>query len=319
MAHLLYGQGLLTTASKSDGVYRYNFATVPLLAELIKLITSALLLSRQISADPKGTQITRDWKSTMLYPIPSLIYLVHNNVQFMTLKYVDPATYQILGNLKIVTTGVLFRVILKRHLNKLQWIALALLMVGATTSQIGCTGSGLSAPVQGYMLGILSACLSALAGVYTEKLMKMNDDNLYWQNLQLYSFGVVFNAARLLVDDINTGFSNGFTLLPHTLLRGYDAVTWMVVCNLAFTGLLVSWIMKYADTIVKVYSTSMAMMVTMVLSVFLFDIAPNLQLVLGIITASMSLQLYYLNPMDLIPSASRPMGEALGGVRVDKR
>ena len=105
-------------------------------------------------------------------------------------------TTLILGNLKIVTTGVLFRVILKRQLNKLQWIALALLMVGATTSQIGCTGSGLSAPVQGYMLGMLSACLSALAGVYTEKLMKMNDDNLYWQNLQLYSFGVVFNAAR---------------------------------------------------------------------------------------------------------------------------
>jgi hypothetical protein len=31
--------------------------------------------------------------------------LVHNNVQFMTLKFVDPATYQILGNLKIVTTA----------------------------------------------------------------------------------------------------------------------------------------------------------------------------------------------------------------------
>lgn len=311
-------QGLLTTASKSDGVYKYNFATVPLLAELIKLLTSALLLSRQISADPKGTQITRDWKSTLLYPIPSLIYLVHNNVQFMTLKYVDPATYQILGNLKIVTTGILFRLILKRHLNRLQWIALALLMVGATTSQIGCTGSGLSAPVQGYMLGILSACLSALAGVYTEKLMKMNDDNLYWQNLQLYSFGVLFNAARLVVDDVGVGFANGFTLLPHTLLRGYDVVTWMVVCNLAFTGLLVSWIMKFADTIVKVYSTSMAMMVTMVLSVFLFDIAPNLQLVLGILTASMSLQLYYTNPLDLIPSGSRP-GDGLSGVRVDKR
>ena len=55
----------------------------------------------------------------------------------------------------------------------------------------------------------------------------------------------------------------------------------MVVCNLAFTGLLVSWIMKFADTIVKVYSTSMAMLVTMVLSIFLFNIAPNLQLVLG--------------------------------------
>lgn len=57
-------------------------------------------------------------------------------MQFWTLKYVDPATYQILGNLKIVTTGVLFRLLLRRRLSTLQWIALALLMIGATTSQV---------------------------------------------------------------------------------------------------------------------------------------------------------------------------------------
>ena len=48
----------------------------------------------------------------------------------------DPATYQILGNLKIVTTGVLFRALLHRRLSMLQWIALLLLMIGATTSQV---------------------------------------------------------------------------------------------------------------------------------------------------------------------------------------
>jgi len=37
-------------------------------------------------------------------------------------------------------------------------------------------------------------------------------------------FGVVFNAARLLVDDVNVGFVHGFSLWPHVLLRGYDAV-----------------------------------------------------------------------------------------------
>ncbi len=56
--------------------------------------------------------------------------------QFWTLRYVDPATYQILGNLKIVTTGVLFRLLLQRRLSMLQWIALVLLMIGATTSQV---------------------------------------------------------------------------------------------------------------------------------------------------------------------------------------
>ena len=63
--------------------------------------------------------------------------------QFWTLKYVDPPTYQILGNLKIVTTGVLFRLLLQRRLSVLQWTALVLLMIGATTSQVLTTGANL--------------------------------------------------------------------------------------------------------------------------------------------------------------------------------
>jgi len=55
------------------------------------------------------SRITTDWKSVRLFVIPSLIYLIHNNVQFATLTYVDTSTYQIMGNLKIVTTGILFR------------------------------------------------------------------------------------------------------------------------------------------------------------------------------------------------------------------
>ena len=35
--------------------------------------------------------------------------------------------------------------------------------------------------MQGYALGLVSAMLSATAGVYTEFIMKQNDDSLYWQ------------------------------------------------------------------------------------------------------------------------------------------
>ena len=47
--------------------------------------------------------------------------------------------------------------------------------------------------------------LSALAAVYTEWAMKHNNDSLYWQNMQLYSFGVAFNALGLTINDIRTG------------------------------------------------------------------------------------------------------------------
>ncbi|CAL9105801.1 unnamed protein product [Musa textilis] len=128
----------------------------------------------------------------LFIPHSFIIYLVHNNVQFATLTYVDPSTYQIMGNLKIVTTGFLFRFFLRR-LTTLQWMAIVLLTVGTTTSQVallfwksdseGCGEASceslFSAPIQGYMLGLMSACLSALASVYTEYLMKKNNDSLY--------------------------------------------------------------------------------------------------------------------------------------------
>ncbi|KAK6158848.1 hypothetical protein DH2020_006162 [Rehmannia glutinosa] len=316
-------QGILTTLSQSNGGYKYDYATVPFLAEGFKLIVSSVLLWREYQRSP-SPKMTTEWRSVRLYPIPSIIYLIHNNVQFATLTYVDTSTYQIMGNLKIVTTGILFRLFLKRKLSNLQWMAIVLLAIGATTSQVKSCGeasceSVFSSPIQGYMLGIISACLSALAGVYTEFLMKKNNDSLYWQNIQLYTFGAIFNMAKLVLDDFRSGFERG----PwwQRLFNGYSITTWMVVLNLGSTGLLVSWLMKYADNIVKVYSTSMAMLLTMVLSVFLFNFKPTLQLFLGIFVCMMSLHMYFAPPNMLVdlPSTAKTEPESLVEVSVDRK
>uniref|UniRef100_A0A7N2MTT1 Uncharacterized protein n=1 Tax=Quercus lobata TaxID=97700 RepID=A0A7N2MTT1_QUELO len=137
-------------------------------------IASSIKFS-SLERDPEVTmpppKMTTDWKSVRLFPIPSIIYLIHNNVQFATLAYVDTSTYQIMGNLKIVTTGILFRYMIE-----------------------GCD-SLFSGPIQGYMFGILSACLSALAGINTEFLMK-NDDTLYWRNV--YSTSMAMPLTTVL-------------------------------------------------------------------------------------------------------------------------
>lgn len=320
---LTSSQGILTTLSQSNGGYKYDYATVPFLAEVFKLLVSSLILWRECQTSP-SPRITTEWKTVRLFPIPSIIYLIHNNVQFATLTYVDTSTYQIMGNLKIVTTGILFRLFLRRKLSTLQWMAIVLLAVGTTTSQVkGCgeasCDSVFTAPIQGYLFGVLSACLSASAGVYTEYLMKKNNDSLYWQNIQLYTFGAIFNMAKLLLDDFRGGFEKG----PwwQRLFDGYSITTWMVVLNLGSTGLLVSWLMKYADNIVKVYSTSMAMLLTMVLSVYLFNFKPTLQLFLGIIICMMSLHMYFAPPSMLVdlPSTVKATSENLKEVIVERK
>ena len=50
---------------------------------------------------------------------------------------------------------------------------------------------------QGYIYGCVSALLSAVAAVYTEWVLKKNNDTLYWQNMLLYGFGAFFNFLTL--------------------------------------------------------------------------------------------------------------------------
>ena len=54
-----------------------------------------------------------------------------------------------------------------------------------------------ASPTQGYIYGCVSALLSAVAAVYTEWVLKKNNDTLYWQNMLLYGFGAAFNFLNL--------------------------------------------------------------------------------------------------------------------------
>ena len=149
--------------------------------EVLKLAISWLLLKRQQAAGTAWPSLS--WQTVLLYAVPAFLYWVHNNVQvrhifcmhagsstcdcqvhltrmpclqFVQLTYMDPATYQILSNLKILTTGVLMWAVMRRQLSLLQWLALVLLLVGATTSQVISTvpvlgrRNGLTADLWGF-------------------------------------------------------------------------------------------------------------------------------------------------------------------------
>lgn len=70
----------------------------------------------------------------------------------------------------------------------------------------------------------------------------------------------------------------------------------LIVLNFSFSGLFVSWLQKHADTIVKVFATSIAMLFTALVSLAFFQLVPTLQLFIGIVVACCSLSLYFVPP-----------------------
>ncbi|URE20171.1 Nucleotide-sugar transporter [Musa troglodytarum] len=110
----------------------------------------------------------------LFIPHSFIIYLVHNNVQFATLTYVDPSTYQIMGNLKIIfSEEEVDNSTMDGNCSINCWNDHK---PGEGCGEASCE-SLFSAPIQGYMLGLM--------------------------------FGAILNMARLMLDDFRAGFENG--------------------------------------------------------------------------------------------------------------
>ncbi|KAK6118533.1 hypothetical protein DH2020_047723 [Rehmannia glutinosa] len=231
----------------------------------------------------EDNRLSTSWDEVSVYPIPAALYLIKNLLQ---------VGYQILKNFNIISTGVLYRIILKKKLSEIQWAAFILLCAGCTTAQLNSNSDRvLQTPFEGWLMAIIMALLSGFAGVYTEAIIKKRPSrNINVQNFWLYVFGMVFNAMAILVQDFDAVMNKGF-------FHGYSLITVLMILNHALSGLAVSMVMKYADNIVKVYSTSVAMLLTAVVSVFLFGFHLSLAFFLGSTVVSISVYLHSIGKL----------------------
>ena len=88
---------------------------------------------------------------------------------FYALLYLSPGPYQVMAQLKVLTTAVAFRAMLQRHLTLTKWGALGILFVGCSIASLkGDVGELFEQPWQGHALVVLQCSISAIAAVFSE-------------------------------------------------------------------------------------------------------------------------------------------------------
>ncbi|KAL7237242.1 hypothetical protein ACSBR2_003517 [Camellia fascicularis] len=286
---LTSSQAILIVWSKRAGKYEYSVTTANFSVEALKCALSLAALVRiwrnEGVTDDNRLSTTLDEVS--VYPIPAALYLVKNLLQYYIFAYVDAPGYQILKNLNIISTGVLYRIILKKKLSEIQWAAFILLCAGCTTAQLNSSSDRvLQTPFQGWLMAIVCFSISILQAI----IKKRPSRNINVQNFWLYVFGMCFNAIAILIQDFDAVMNKGF-------FYGYSLITTLMILNHALSGIAVSMVMKYADNIVKVYSTSVAMLLTAVVSVFLFGFHLSLPFFLGSTVVSVSVYLHSIGKL----------------------
>jgi hypothetical protein len=109
--------------------------------------------------------------------------------------------------------------------------------------------------------------VSGLTGVYFEKLLKQGPTqaSVWIRNVQLSFYSLI---AALLGGVI---WQDGEGIREHGFFEGYNWVVWTAVGLQAAGGLVASLVIRDADNIVKNFATSISIVISMLVSVVIFD------------------------------------------------
>mmetsp|Transcript_36666 Transcript_36666/g.53866 ORF Transcript_36666/g.53866 Transcript_36666/m.53866 type:complete len:292 (+) Transcript_36666:1-876(+) len=226
--------------------------------------------------------------------VPSFLYTVQNNLLYLALSNLDAATYQVCYQLKILTTALFSAILLKRKFSRQKWLALILLTIGVAIVQISGSGdahhhAASKADSAHRLVGLIAvlcaACTSGFSGVYFERILKGSTTSLWLRNIQMGLPSMLVAYTTVYVKDAAVVASKGFFV-------GYGPLVWTVIIVQAAGGLIVAVVVKYADNVLKVFASSFSIIISCVISAFLFDFRPNSMFCLGTLCVVSSTVMY---------------------------
>ncbi len=236
--------------------------------------------------------------------VPSFLYTIQNNLLYLALTNLDAASYQVLYQLKILTTALFSATMLGRRFSATKWAALVILTCGVAIVEIsGSSDSDTSENKDqnrfvGLVAVISAACTSGFSGVYFEKILKGSEVTLWIRNIQMGLFSIAIAFVTAIVEDSDEISQKGFFV-------GYSPIVLTVITVQAVGGLIVAVVVKYADNVLKVFASSFSILLSCLISALAFDFRPNKSFMAGASLVLISTVMYSKPdkkpPRDVLP------------------
>jgi len=259
-------------------------STVVVSSEVVKVIAATMLM---FMGGFQKSEFT--WWEVGKSAVPSVLFVFVNNLAFVAISNLEAATYQLTYQVKIFTTAVMSVLILKKSISLRKWLSLVVLAGGVVVVQWSPTAAKkeqIGNPLIGLMAAVGACCLSSIANVYFEKILKDSPVTLWARNVHLGVIGIATGLVGIyLSGETQLVMEKGF-------FYGYTWLTWAVVMCASLGGLLSAVVVKYADNILKGFATSFAIVLTCLFSTFFFGFVITPQFVIGGFVVNFAIFIY---------------------------
>lgn len=275
---------------------QYRASEAVVMAEVCKALASLGLavLAGDGTGRVGGNRITNAMReawsdpNSLVLAVPATLYAVQNNLQYVAASNLEPALFQVLYQMKLLTTAFFSVVLLGRRLKTQQWAAIGLLTAGlariAAASSATKTEPDLHGGVflTGFAAVLAACCTSGFSSVYFERVVKRAKKSdrkkkaisVWARNFQMASFSSAIAAFGALLKD-------GDLIRQQGLFRGFTPIVWTVVLLQATGGLCTAAVIAYADNLLKGFATGISMLISTVVSCYYFDFTITSPFILG--------------------------------------
>eukprot|EP00658_Telonema_sp_P-2_P028972 TRINITY_DN2209_c0_g1_i8.p1 TRINITY_DN2209_c0_g1~~TRINITY_DN2209_c0_g1_i8.p1 ORF type:complete len:597 (+),score=149.84 TRINITY_DN2209_c0_g1_i8:183-1973(+) len=276
---LQYGmQPLLTKECIGDKV---NKSSIVVVQEVSKFAIAGTLMAMELGTagfkealygkpGSKGKPGTPPWtlkSSLMVALVPSAIYAVQNYCLFYAAGNMDPLTFNLVNQTKMIWTALFVYLVLARPQSNIQMVAICLLMAAAVTLTSTPEAADAAVPTSfwhGIVPNLVAALLSGLAAALSQyALQKLNRSSyVFTMELCIYQLGWFVCKEQ------------GGMLAGSHFFQGWDAYTILPIVNNALGGIFTGQVVKYAGAVKKTFAVIAALVLTSVFRYLYYENAP---------------------------------------------
>lgn len=304
-----------------NGSVMWSSQTGVIYQEAFKTVASVCLL---LAGGERLSAISASGYEFMRSGVPGFCYLLQNNLTYIAVAHLDPAVFAVTQKLRILFAAMLTVFVLGTEVGCLRWAALVCLCAGVGCVQLALEGGhggggggkqSLQAEAdamdssRGLTATVGASFISALAGVYCEKILKESPMSIWVRNVHFSAYGCLLGVAGLgLTGELGQVISDG-------LFAGYHPLVWVAVINNGVGGILVSLAIKHVDVVASNFSQTVALVFISLFSVLSLGREASSSFVIGVAIVCSATLMYAINPSASALQACTAQLPALANVR----